>query len=235
MHSLNQFTINTAVWGEVNIAPRLEAIMTTINDCDNAELLCTIVQQGNVISPAVFFQYLSEYEHVQLFRLILSNIIKEPKNRQYRISINTPIDVIRHFSEFFPLINSFDHQRYALEILENDINKFGHFELKVLEKISKSPNVDLWLDDFGTNQSNFDIVNSNKIAFSKIKVSKELFWALLPEDLVFLDGLLRYLSKKHDVIVEGIELNKHVQYISNIPNVLMQGYYFSQTKLSVNA
>ncbi|MFT6835443.1 MAG: EAL domain-containing protein (putative c-di-GMP-specific phosphodiesterase class I) [Francisellaceae bacterium] len=234
MHILDEFTINTHVWGEVNIAPRLEAIMTTIDDCENAELLCTITRINSVIPPAIFFKCLTEYEHVKLFRLILSNIAKESKNRKYRISINTPIEVIRNFSEFFPLFNSFEYQKYALEILEDDVNKFDYFELGVLEIINDFPNVNIWLDDFGTNQSNFDIVNSNKITFSAIKVSKELFWSLLPEDLLFLDSLLRYLAKHHNVIVEGIESNKHVELVSKIPNVLMQGYYFSQAKKTIN-
>jgi EAL domain-containing protein (putative c-di-GMP-specific phosphodiesterase class I) len=234
MHIMDKFTLRTAVWGVVKITPRLEAIMTTINDCENAELLCIIEHKGNLIAPSVFFKYLTEYEHVKLFRLILSNIIREPKNRKYRISINTPIDVIRNFSEFFPLFNSFGYQKYALEISENDINKFDYFELEVLEKINQFSNVNLWLDDFGTNQSNFDIINSDKIPFSTIKVSKELFWTLLPEDRLFLDSLLRYLGKKHNVIVEGVELDKHVEFISTIPNVLMQGYYFSEAKQTVN-
>lgn len=235
MHSLDMFNMSTSIWGVVTIKPRLEAIMTTADDCKNAEVLCSITHRGKIISPEVFFQYLTEYEHVALFKILLNNVTKEPKNRQYRISINTPVDVIRNFDEFFQLFCKFEQQKFALEILETDINKFGDIELEVLKKINMYPNINLWLDDFGNNQSNFDVINSKKIPFSVIKVSKELFWSLLPEDHTFLNNLLHYLAKRHVVIVEGIELFEHLKLISNIPNILMQGYYFSQTKQLVNA
>jgi EAL domain-containing protein (putative c-di-GMP-specific phosphodiesterase class I) len=100
----------------------------------------------------------------------------------------------------------------------------------MLDKINKRPNVSLWLDDFGRNQSNFDILLSKEIAFSTIKVSKELFWVLMASDVLFLKSLLIFLSKNHQLVVEGVESLEQAGFLSQFSQIKMQGYLFPTIK-----
>jgi len=234
MHDLGIINFNCSVWGWVIIKPRIEAIMTRPSMCENAELLCRINNQKGSIPVELFFQHLKEYEHVKLFKLILNNVISNPQNKFYTISLNTPIQVIRNFTDSFQLLRKNKHQNFALEILEHDINELGIYELGILEKVNALPNVSLWLDDFGNNQANFDIINSHKIPFSTIKVSKELFWELIDSDKHFLRSLIGYLSNNYQVIVEGVESKLQAGFISTIAGVQMQGYFFISQEELIN-
>ncbi len=233
MFSLKSFDFSSVVWGNVVIHPRVEAIITMSSDCLHGELLCSITTKNESISPEFFFQNLPEEEHVTLFKLLLSAISADPESTKYTISLNTPIQVIRNLNLFFEsFVNN--KQRLALELLETDIQKYSAHEYGLLNKINHLPNINLWLDDFGTNQSNFDIVNSSRVNLHAIKVSKELFWTLFETDKQFLESLLSYLSKKHMVIVEGIEDKNHFKFISNLKKINMQGYLFTEKKELIN-
>lgn len=226
MYNLAKINFSSHLWGDVIIMPRLELIMTTSNECTNAEILCSIIHLNQKVSPVIFFQNLSGPEHVEFFKLILDNIINEPKNRRYTISINTPIQVVRHLGCFFQQLHNNKDQNIAFELMEHNIQELGSYEYGILEQVNTFSNVSLWLDDFGNNQSNFDVINSKNIPFSLIKVSKELFWSLIDSDNLFLKSLLTYLSKNHQVIVEGVESKQHVEFISKMEGIQMQGYFF---------
>jgi EAL domain-containing protein (putative c-di-GMP-specific phosphodiesterase class I) len=223
-------TFDCSVWGTVIIQPRIELIMTTLEQCNHAELLCSITSQANNIPADVFFRCLTEAEHLKLFKLILNALISDSKYRSYTISLNTPIQVIKNFDECFPILDNNKEQHFAIEILEHDIQQFGYFELAMLDKVNKRPNVSLWLDDFGKDQSNFDILLSKKIAFSTIKVSKELFWGLIVSDVLFLKSLLIFLSKNHQVVVEGVESVEQASFLCQFSQIKMQGYLFPTIK-----
>ncbi|MBA6328533.1 EAL domain-containing protein [Colwellia sp. MB02u-6] len=223
-------TFDSCVWGKVIIQPRTELIMTTLEHCNHAEWLCSITSQANNIPADVFFRYLTEAEQLKLFKVILTNLMSDPKYRSYTISLNTPIQVIKNFDECLPILDNNKEQYVAIEILEHDIQQLGHLELVMLDKINKRPNVSLWLDDFGKNQSNFDILLSKKIAFSTIKVSKELFWGLMASDVLFLKSLLIFLSKNHQVVVEGVESEEQASFLSQFSQIKMQGYLFPTIK-----
>jgi EAL domain-containing protein (putative c-di-GMP-specific phosphodiesterase class I) len=230
MDKLQLITFDCCVWGKVIIQPRTELIMTKLEHCNHAELLCSITSQANNIPANVFFRYLTDAEHFKLFKLILNNLMSDSKYRSHTISLNTPIQVIKNFDECFPILDNNKEQHFAIEILEHDIQQFGYLELAMLDKINKRPNISLWLDDFGNNQSNFDVLMSKKIAFSTIKVSKEIFWALIAADVLFLKSLLIFLSKNHQVLVEGVESVEQADFLCQFSQVKMQGYLFSPIK-----
>jgi len=227
MYNLAKINFNSRVWGDVIVTPRLELIMTASDEFTKAELLCSIIHLNERVSPIIFFRNLSEHEHIEFFQLILDNIINEPKNRRHTISINTPIQVIRNLGDFFQQLHNNKDQHIAFELMEYDIQELNSFEYDILEQANTFSNVSLWLDDFGNNQSNFDIIHSKNIPFSVIKVSKELFWSLIVSDSLFLKSLITYLSKHHQVIVEGVESKKHLDFISSMKGIEMQGYFFS--------
>ena len=230
MHNSEVIVFDCCLWGEVIIQPRAELIMTTSDVCNHVELLCSITHRTNNIPPHVFFRHLTDAEHLKLFKLILNSLVSDSKYRCYTISLNTPIQVIKKFDELFTIFNKNKEQNFAIELLEYDIQQFGRLELAMLDNINKCSNVSLWLDDFGNNQANFDIIMSKKIAFSTIKVSKELFWALILSDILFLKSLLTFLTNHHQVVVEGVESKQHADFLSKFRNIKMQGYLFSPSK-----
>ncbi len=237
MFSLNNINFTSVIWGDVVISPRIEKIITPPYDCENIEVLCSVVNQETTIAAYSFFQNLTASEHVQLFKLILTAVLAEPSIKTYTVSLNTPIQVIRRLDELLPLFHSHNEQKVALELLESDIQELGAYEYGLLDEIGNISNISLWLDDFGNNQSNFDIVLSKKVKFCTIKVAKELFWGLLDADIKFLKSLLTFLNQEHSLIVEGVETQKHVEFISNIKGVKIQGFYYNpqlETSIGVN-
>ena len=227
MFSLNNIDFTSVIWGRVVISPRIEKIITPPYTIENIEVLCSVANQDSSIAAYSFFQHLTASEHVELFKLILTAVLAEPSLKSYTVSLNTPIQVIRKLAELLPLLLSHNEQKIAFELLESDIQELGAYEYGLLDEINKISNISLWLDDFGNNQSNFDIVISKRVKFSAIKVAKELFWGLLDSDINFLKSLLTYLNQEHLVIVEGVETKKQVEFISNIKGVKIQGFYFN--------
>jgi len=231
---LDSINFCSIIWGEVIVSPRVEKIISPPEECTSVEILCSIQDDNSCISTWHFFQSLTENEHVKLFKLLLNTVLKEPLTKNFTISLNTPIHIIRNINDFLPLLLNNKDQRIAFELLESDIRHIGTYEYGILERLNKLSNVNLWLDDFGNNQSNFDIVLSKKVHFNTIKVSKELFWALIDSDMSFLRSLLTYLSKDHSVIVEGIETKQQLDFISKIKGIKIQGYYFNPQLESIN-
>jgi EAL domain-containing protein (putative c-di-GMP-specific phosphodiesterase class I) len=234
MFTLDNINFHSTIWGDVIVSPHVEKIISPPEECTSVELLCSIKNNNSCISAYHFFQNLTENEHVKLYKLLLTAILNEPLAKNFTISLNTPIQVIRNFDSFLSLLLNNKNQKVAFELLESDIQNISAYEYGVLERLNKLPNVCLWLDDFGNNQSNFDIVLSKMVSFNTIKVSKELFWALFDSDMDFLRSLLTYLSKAHSIIVEGIETKQQLDFISNIKGVKTQGYYFNPQLESIN-
>lgn len=234
MLTLSSFSFSSVVWGDVIVSPRAERIVLPPNHCISVEILCSIKNESYPIAACSFFQSLTACEHIKLFQLILNSVFIDPLCEKFTISINTPIQIIQNIDEFIPQLLNNRNQKIAFELSEKDIQSIGSYECGILDKIEKIPNVSLWLDDFGNNQSNFDVILSNNIHFNTIKVSKELFWGLLKSDMNFLRSLLAYLSKGYNVIVEGIETQSQFEFISNIKDIKIQGYYFNPQLESIN-
>lgn len=231
---LEQFDFNTTVWGTVTIYPRAEKIVSANKDCLNVEILCAIETETSLVAASSFFKTLTTIEHIKFFKILLNSIFNEPLSTNFTISINTPIQVIRNAEEIVPMLMHSKKQKLALELCETDIQQLGAYEYGVLEAIDKMPNVNLWLDDFGNNQSNFDVLLSKNINIHTVKISKELFWGLLKTDVHFLRSILTYLSKDYGVIVEGVETKEHFDYISSIKGIVGQGYFFNPVPELVN-
>lgn len=234
MFTLDRINFHSIIWGDVIVSPRVEKIILPPEGCTSVEVLCSVINNNSCISAYHFFKNLSENEHVKFFELLLATILNEPLAKKFTISLNTPIQVIRQFDNFLSLLMNNKNQKVAFELLESDIQNISAYEYGVLERLNKLPNVCLWLDDFGNNQSNFDIVLSKAVSFNTIKVSKELFWRLFDSDMDFLRSLLKYLSKAHCIIVEGIETKQQLDFISDIKGVKAQGYYFNPQLETIN-
>ncbi|GLX83761.1 hypothetical protein tloyanaT_00130 [Thalassotalea loyana] len=228
MQNLSKFYFNTAVWGVVLVSPRLEKIVLTAASSSNAEVLCSIHDGKSFICPHSFFDTLTKSEHIQIFKEILNCISGQPRAQNMTFSINAPMYIIQSPGVLIPLLMRYKEQKIALELSEKDVRRFGALEYGVLEVIAKMENVSLWLDDFGNNQSNFDVILSKNILINAVKVSKETFWGLFKSDKNFLRSLLVFLSKEHKVIVEGIETKEHSDFLLKIKGVGAQGYFFNR-------
>ena len=234
MFFLNSIHFRSIIWDDVKVTPRLEKIISPTIGCSSMELLCSVTTKKESISPEIFFLHLTESEHVQLYKLILDEVLRETSLREYTISLNTPVQVIRNFEKLLPIFLNHTEQKIALELLESDIQALGTYEYGMLEKISQLPSVFLWLDDFGNNQSKFDILLSKRVDFNTVKVSKELFWQLINLDRGFLQSLLSFLSKSYNVIVEGVETKEQLDFLTVIKGVRVQGFYFNPQRVTAN-
>tara|TARA_Y100000034_G_scaffold101927_1_gene126531 strand:- start:8715 stop:9425 length:711 start_codon:yes stop_codon:yes gene_type:complete len=226
MHYLKSFSFHSDIWGSVDLQPRLEKISASYSSYDSAEIVCSVTSQKGKINAEIFFSSISNCEHVEIFRLLLNIILADIRNLKYTISLNTPDSVVKNLSQFFKIFECNPQQKIALELNERNIDHLTETDFNTLNSINNFSNIFLWLDDFGTGKSNFEIVISNKISFSAIKVSKELFWELFSSDKKFLQSLLIYLGKRHKVVVEGVCSTKHFDFLSQINNVFMQGFIF---------
>ncbi len=231
--NLGHIHFSSIVWGHITIVPRVEKIISPPKHCEHLELLCSVHKNDDVINAAQFFQNLTESEHVNFFKVLLIEVIAEVSIKKHTISINTPIQVVRNFNNYLPILKANKQQRIAFELLECDIQALGVYEYDILNNLAKLPNISLWLDDFGNNQANFDIVLSKKINLDAIKISKELMWALVDSDVAFLRALLIYLKQDHTVIVEGVETRQQVDFLSTIDGIKIQGFYFNTRPLMI--
>jgi EAL domain-containing protein (putative c-di-GMP-specific phosphodiesterase class I) len=102
------------------------------------------------------------------------------------------------------LLSEFASDTMTLELVES-----GPLHLIIqiqdrLNEIRLNPRVHIWLDDFGTENSNFDVINV--INFDGVKMSKALFWDLHKSDQTFLKHMVKMMKRKSDIVViEGVD------------------------------
>jgi EAL domain-containing protein (putative c-di-GMP-specific phosphodiesterase class I) len=128
------------------------------------------------------------------------------------------------------LLSEFGSNKIILELVETSpLDTIIQINDRFNE-IKANPKVSIWLDDFGTEHANFDLVNL--VNFDAIKMSKELFWDLYENDKILLKYLIKMIKRKANMIViEGV--NSFEKYIfCKEQQCLMQGYFFSEIEVS---
>tara|TARA_B110000503_G_C6785205_1_gene264958 strand:- start:119 stop:517 length:399 start_codon:yes stop_codon:yes gene_type:complete len=128
------------------------------------------------------------------------------------------------------LLSEFGSDTIILELVESSPL---HLIIQIqdrLNEIRKNPRVRIWLDDFGTERSNFDVMNV--INFDGVKMSKELFWDLHKNDQTLLKHMIKMMKRKSEnVIIEGVDSFEKYIFCKE-QQCLMQGYFFNEIKNS---
>jgi EAL domain-containing protein (putative c-di-GMP-specific phosphodiesterase class I) len=216
-HEAKQFTVY----------PRVELITDCMSKKNGVyEVLCVINKGTKQTCSARFFSELSHQDTYTIYRHVLKLLTTQTTSA---ISLNTSLDFLKaHYVEM--LLSEFVDVKLILELLETSpLHSIIQIEDR-LNDIKEHPRVSIWLDDFGTERSNFDLVN--KINFDAVKMSKELFWDLYENDKILLKYLMKMIKRKVNImVVEGVDsFDKYI--FCKEQQCLMQGYFFNEIKNS---
>lgn len=209
------------------VYPRVELITDCMfnGDCIY-EVLCLVVEDSVQQCPVSFFNSLDSRETYLVYSHALENILSQTTTV---VSLNTNVDFLdSNYVEI--LLSEFGGDMLILELAESSpLQSIVKIQAR-LNEIMKNPKIRIWLDDFGTERANFDLMNV--INFDAVKMSKELFWDLYENDKILFKYLVKMVKRKANImVVEGVD--SYDKYIfCKEQQCLMQGYFFNEIKKS---
>jgi EAL domain-containing protein (putative c-di-GMP-specific phosphodiesterase class I) len=209
------------------VYPRVELITDCLSKKNSIfEVLCLVMDGDTEACAAHFFGELSSRETYIIYRHALEKLKSQTTAA---ISLNVNINFLKScYVEM--LFSEFGSDTIILELVESTpLHSIIQIQDR-LNEIRKNPRVRIWLDDFGTERSNFDIMNV--INFDGVKMSKELFWDLHKNDQILLKHMIKMMKRKSEnLIIEGVDsFDKYI--FCKEQNCLMQGYFFNEIKNS---
>ena len=209
------------------VYPRVELITDCMSKKNGIyEVLCVVNKGSKQVCSVRFFNEMSTQKSYIIYQYVLSILATQTTSA---ISLNTNIDFLNsHYIEM--LLSEFGSTKIILELMETSpLDSIVQIEDRINE-IKLHPRVSVWLDDFGTERANFDLMNL--IDFDAVKMSKELFWDLFENDKILLKYLVKMIKRKASIIViEGVDsFDKYI--FCKEQQCLMQGYFFNEVKNS---
>jgi EAL domain-containing protein (putative c-di-GMP-specific phosphodiesterase class I) len=190
------------------------------------EVLCVVNKGSKQVCSVRFFNELSAQKSYLIYQYVLEILATQTTSA---ISLNTNVNFLKsHYIEM--LLSEFGSTEIILELMETSpLDSIIHIEDRINE-IKLHPRVSVWLDDFGTERANFDLMNL--IDFDAVKMSKELFLDLLENDKTLLKYLVKMIKRKANIIViEGVDsFDKYI--FCKEQQCLMQGYFFNEVESS---
>ena len=216
-HQTNQFFVS----------PRVELITDCMSKKNGIyEVLCTVNKGTKHICSERFFSELSTQNSYLVYRHVLDILTTQTTST---ISLNVNLDFLKsHYIEV--LLSEFEGTEFILELVETSpLHTIIQIKDRI-EEIKAHPRVSVWLDDFGTECANFDLVNL--INFDAVKMSKSLFWELYENDKSLLKYLIKMIKRKANImVIEGVDsFDKYI--FCKEHQCLMQGYFFNEVKNS---
>lgn len=131
------------------------------------------------------FSDLDSREIYIIYRHILGNIRKQT---MAAVSLNMSI-IFLETNYVDMLLSEFGGDTLILELAESSSLEPIIEVQDRLDEIRKGSRVRIWLDDFGTERSNFDLMNV--MNFDAVEMSKELFWDLHENDKILLKHMVK--------------------------------------------
>ncbi len=120
-----------------------------------------------------------------------------------------------------------NRDRISIEITESTIGSNFDFIKKQIERF-REMGFPVWMDDFGSGYSSFNVLQSIRFDLLKFDMS---FMRKLDEGengKIILTDLMRMATKLGlDTICEGVETEEQVRFLQEIGCAKLQGYYFS--------
>ena len=209
------------------VYPRVELITDCMsNKIRILEVLCVVMKDSEQLCPTRFFNELSNDETYIIYRHIMESLETQTTST---VSLNINIDFLNsHYID--TLLSEFGSRTIILEIMEtSSLPSIIQIQNR-LNKIKENPRVRIWLDDFGSERSNFDVLNM--LDFDGVKMSKELFWDLHKNDKILLKHLIKMIKRKSNtIVIEGVgSFDKYI--FCKEQRCMMQGYFFNEIKVS---
>ena len=202
------------------------------------EALCRWKLNGEFISPEKFIDVAEQFNLInKLGRYIIELAIKDTatiyKNfsKTIRVAINlspsqfTDTSLVEFIGDTLAK-HTLPAALISLEITESSIARnieHAVYQLKELKKLGISVSI----DDFGTGYSSLS--HLQKLPIDTLKIDRS-FIAPLPENFdanIIVETIMILANKlKLEVIVEGVENKKQLDFFHPYKEVLIQGYYF---------
>ncbi|ALR74794.1 EAL domain-containing protein [[Enterobacter] lignolyticus] len=189
-----------------------EPIVSTSGKLYAVELLSRVTYDfdGSIISSIDFFKVANKKIIRDIFILQLRNLSENLcffKNNNVKCSVNVTYDTAEYILANKGIQKVIDFLKPFLSLEVSEIF-LKNADLIVVEGIlyrlmTLCP---LWLDDFGSKTSNYDVLGTG--FFSAVKLSMEVFHALASdgEGNVLLMSLINYIeSRGMTCIIEGVE------------------------------
>ena len=209
------------------VYPRVELITDCMSNKKGIiEVLCIVMKDSEQLCPMRFFNELSNDEIYVIYRHILESLETQTTST---VSLNININFLNsHHLDM--LLSAFGSSTIILELLEtSSLESIIQIQNR-LNEIKENPKVRIWLDDFGSARSNFDVLNM--LNFDGVKMSKELFWDLYENDKILLKHLIKMIKRKSNtIVIEGVDsFDKYV--FCKEQQCMMQGYFFNEIRNS---
>jgi EAL domain-containing protein (putative c-di-GMP-specific phosphodiesterase class I) len=210
---------------QYTVYPKVELVTDCLSNNNYMyEMTCIATESGTQLCPIKFFSELACRETYVIYRHALESLRDQTTSR---ISLNMDINFLRsHYVEM--LLSEFGNDMIILELSEtSSLQSIVQIQDR-LNEIRKNPRVRIWLDNFGTERSNFDLINI--IDFNGVKISKELFWDLYKNDQMLLKYLIKMMRRKASmVIIEGVDSFEKYVFCKE-QQCMMQGHFFNEIK-----
>lgn len=206
------------------------------------EALVRLRANGKIISPFVFLPEIEQAEMMYPLTLwMFEQVVRDyPQlqqlnpDKQPSVSINVSFVELSQpqFVETVLAIlapSQLAPQNFCFEIIERE--KLGNPQhvIAVMQAL-RAHGFQIALDDFGTEYSNFDILE--RVPYDVLKLDKylvdELETSFLKQEIIrFLVSLAQATTKR--VVIEGIETQEQLTFLQQFPSdiVFIQGYYYS--------
>jgi EAL domain-containing protein (putative c-di-GMP-specific phosphodiesterase class I) len=190
------------------------------------EVLCVVMNDSKKLCPALFFTELSNDEIYMIYRHVLDSLETQTTST---VSLNIDTDFLNS-NHLDMLLSEFGSSTIVLELMETSSLQSIIQVQHRLNKVKQNPSVRIWLDDFGSERSNFDVLNM--LNLDGVKMSKELFWDLHKNDRILLKHLIKMIKRKSNtVVIEGVDsFDKYI--FCKEQRCMMQGYFFNEIKVS---
>ncbi|MGL4624230.1 MAG: EAL domain-containing protein [Culicoidibacterales bacterium] len=185
------------------------------------------IEQAEMMYPVtlwIFEQVVNDYEQVTMCT----------KQQAFYISLNISFAELSHpnFLQDIQHIltsTSLNPQNFCFEIVERQKLTNDQEVLQVIREL-QSHGFKIALDDFGTEYSNFDVLD--KIPYDILKVDKHLVDTI--ETSFVKQTIIRFLTEiavetQKRIVIEGIETKEQLAFLQLLPSetVFIQGYYYS--------
>ncbi|MGK0738741.1 EAL domain-containing protein [Yokenella regensburgei] len=211
-----------------------EPVVSTSGNLYAVELLSRITSEpgGDIIPSANFFKAANKKTARDIFILQLRTLAENLtflERTRIRCSVNVTFDVAEYIlaNQGIQKVIGFLKPCLCFEVSEIC---FKQADAVVVDNIlyrlmSLCP---LWLDDFGSKTSNYDVLGTG--FFSAVKLATETFHSLASDSdgLILLGALIQYIeSRGMDCIIEGVEDELLLSLFKNTKATAAQGYFWS--------
>ena len=202
------------------------------------EALCRWNLNGSFVSPDTFINIAEQYNLMnKLGRYIIelaikdSSVIYENFNQNIRMAINlspsqlTDENLVVFISSILTKYN-LPGELISLEITESSIARNMEHAIYQLNELKKL-GVNVSIDDFGTGYSSLS--HLQKLPIDTLKIDRSFITPLpdSPDTCIIVETILVLAKKlKLEVVIEGVEHEKQLNFFHQYNELLIQGYYF---------